>query len=122
MTEETIEFDVVEEDTSIKETAHKIFLASIGAIALAQDEIEELITKLIERGETAEQEGKELVNEVMDRRKKIQKKTENEINSQIEQILERMDVPTKADIDSLSKKITALSKKIDELNKEQSAK
>jgi polyhydroxyalkanoate synthesis regulator phasin len=40
------------------------------------------------------------------------------MNKQVEQILERMDVPTKGDIDSLSKKITALSKKIDDLNKE----
>ncbi len=115
--EETLDFDE-EEENRFLQSMRKVLLASIGAVALAQEEIEEFINKLVERGEIAEQDGKKLVGEVMERRKKFQKKTEGEMNKQVEQILERMDVPTKGDIDSLSKKITALSKKIDDLNKE----
>jgi poly(hydroxyalkanoate) granule-associated protein len=115
--EETLDFDE-EEENRFLQSMRKVLLASIGAVALAQEEIEEFINKLVERGEIAEKDGKKLVGEVMERRKKFQKKTEGEMNKQVEQILERMDVPTKGDIDSLSKKITALSKKIDNLNKE----
>jgi len=115
--EETLDFDE-EEENRFLQSMRRVLLASIGAFALAQEEIEEFINKLVERGEIAEKDGKKLVGEVMERRKKFQKKTEGEMNKQVEQILERMDVPTKGDIDSLSKKITALSKKIDELNKE----
>ena len=114
--EETTEFE--EEQSRFYQTARKIMLASIGAVALAQEEIEDFISKLVERGEIAEQDGKKLVNEVMERRKKYQKKTESGLNKQIEQIMDRMDVPTKADIEQLSKKIEALSKKIDTMNKE----
>lgn len=114
--EETTEFE--EEQNRFYNAARKIMLASIGAVALAQEEIEEFIGKLVDRGEIAEQDGKKLVSEVMERRKKYQKKTQTEMNKQVEQIMGRMDVPTKADIDALTKKIDALSKKIDALNKE----
>jgi polyhydroxyalkanoate synthesis regulator phasin len=53
----------------------------------------------------------------MERRKKEAKKAEGEMDKRIEELLGRMSVPTKADIDSLSAKITELSKKIDELKK-----
>lgn len=121
MTEETLDFDIEEEEGNrFYQMAHKVVLASIGAVALAQEELEEFINKLVERGEIAEKDGKKMVNDVMERRKKIQKKTEGEMNKQIEQMLDRMDVPSKKDVDSLSKKITELSKKIDELNQAES--
>ena len=121
MTEETLDFDLEEEEGNrFYQMAHKVVLASIGAVALAQEELEEFINKLVERGEIAEKDGKKMVNDVMERRKKIQKKTEGEMNKQIEQMLDRMDVPSKKDVDSLSKKITELSKKIDELNQAES--
>lgn len=114
--EEVSEFE--EEESGFYLMARKVMLASIGAVALAQEELEEFINKLVERGEIAEKDGKQLVGEIMERRKSYQKKTKGELNKQIEQIMDRMDVPTKADIDSLTKKIEALSKKIDELNKD----
>lgn len=116
--EETLDFEE-EEENRFLQTMRRVLLASIGAVALAQEEIEEFINKLVDRGEIAEKDGKQLIGEVMERRKKLQKKTGDEMNKQVEQILERMDVPTKSDVDSLTKKITALSKKIDELNKQQ---
>ncbi len=99
------------------ETARKVLLASIGAVALAQEDIEKFVNRLVERGEIAEKDGKKLVREVMDKRKKQAEKADHEINKRIENVMERMSVPTKADIEALSEKITALSKKVDELKK-----
>jgi len=111
------------EPKSFVDLLHKVLLASIGAVALAQDEIEEFVNKLIERGEIAEKDGKKVVQDVMDSRKKqakdASKKAEDELNKQVEQILEHLSVPTKADIDALSEKIAGLSKKVDELKKNQ---
>jgi polyhydroxyalkanoate synthesis regulator phasin len=95
----------------------KVLLAGMGAVALTQEEVEKIIHKLVERGELAEQDGKRVMREVMERRKKEAKKAEGEMDKRIEELLGRMSVPTKADIDSLSAKITELSKKIDELKK-----
>jgi poly(hydroxyalkanoate) granule-associated protein len=111
--EEVLEED--EEEGGFVKTTRKVLLAAIGAVALAQEEIEAFVNKLVERGEIAEKDGKKLINEMMEHRKKFQKKTEGETKKQMDSILERMDVPTKADIESLSKKISELSAKIDEL-------
>jgi poly(hydroxyalkanoate) granule-associated protein len=98
---------------------HKVLLASVGAIALAQEEIEDFVNKLVERGELAEKDGRKMVQEVMTRRKKEAEKAEEQMNQRIEELLTRMNVPTKADIDALGEKVTALSKKVDELKKAQ---
>ena len=95
----------------------RILLASIGAVALAQDEIEDFVQKLVERGEIAEKEGKALVKDLMEKRKKQAEKAELEMDDRIEGLLGRMNVPTKSDIEDLSAKITELTAKVDELNK-----
>ena len=109
------------EPGAFSELLHRVLLASIGAVALAQEEIEDFVNRLIERGEIAEKDGKKMVNDVMDNRKKQAKKSaqkaEDEVNKQVEQILERLNVPSKADIDTLTEKIASLSKKVDELKK-----
>jgi polyhydroxyalkanoate synthesis regulator phasin len=99
------------------EAVRKVLLAGIGAIALGKDEIEEFVNRLVERGEIAEKDGRKLVNEVMDKRKKGAAKAEDELGKRVESVLDRMNVPSKADIDALSQKIASLSKKIDELKK-----
>ena len=105
---------------SLYEAARKVLLAGIGAVALAQDEIEDFIDKLVELGEIAEQDGKRLFSEIMDKRKKSTEKAEDEFTKRVEEILDRMNVPTKDDINKLGQKITNLTKKVDELKKAQS--
>mgnify|MGYP001825847615 FL=1 len=106
------------ERSPLYEATRKMVLASMGAMALAQEELEQFVGKLVERGEIAEKEGKKLVREAMDKRKKETKKAEGELDKRMEEILARMNVPSKSDIDALSAKITALTKKVDELKKE----
>ena len=106
------------ERSPLYEATRKMVLASMGAMALAQEEVEQFVGKLVERGEIAEKEGKKLVREAMDRRKKETKKAEGELDKRMEEILARMNVPSKSDIDALSAKVTALTKKVDELKKE----
>ncbi len=99
------------------EMLRKVMLATIGAAVIAQEEIEALINRMIERGEIAEKDGKKLMHEMMDKRKSRTMKVEDEINKNISDVLERMNIPTRTDIDALSQKINGLSKKIDELKK-----
>lgn len=110
----------VEQETSpMYEGVRKLVLASIGAVAIAQEELEHVIDKLVERGELAEKEGKKLLNELKEKRKKKTAKAEEEINKQVEELMTSMNVPTKDDIDALGDKINDLDKKVDELKKAQ---
>ena len=110
-----VETNETEEHNLFVGAVRKVLLASIGAVALAQEEIEDFINRLIERGEIAEKDGKKLVREIMDKRRKDAEHVEDKINSRVESVMDRMSVPSKADIDTLSEKINALSKKIDAL-------
>lgn len=99
----------------------RVLMAGIGAVALSQEQIEDFVGKLVERGEIADGDARKLVSDVVDRRKRIvhdsAKKAEEEFDKRIEKILSRMNIPTKHEIDSLSTKITQLSDKVDELNR-----
>jgi polyhydroxyalkanoate synthesis regulator phasin len=116
--EQTASEQEEKERMSLVEALRKVLLASIGAVALAQEEMEDLVNKLVERGEIAEKEGRSLVRDVVEKRRKEARKAQDELDGRIEGVLERMNVPTKSDIEALSAKITALTKKIDELKKQ----
>jgi len=98
-------------------SARKILLASIGAMSLAQDEIEEFIHKLVDHGEIAEKDGRELVREMREHRRARMHQAEDHIHKRIGAMLDRMNVPTQKDIQELNGKISDLTQKIDELKK-----
>ena len=100
--------------------ARRVLLAGIGAMALAQDEVEEFVNKLVERGEIAEKDGKQLLRELLERRKLRAGEVENQFSKRVAEILDRMNVPTRSDIEALGDKIAALSQKLDELKKTRS--
>jgi poly(hydroxyalkanoate) granule-associated protein len=106
-----------EPKNAIYEALRKVLLAGIGAVAIAQEEIEDLVQKLVERGEIAEKDGKKLVKEINDKRKGQSKKAEDQASKHIEELLDRMNVPRKSDIDALGEKINVLTAKVDELKK-----
>ena len=117
---EVSEEEVVVEEASILESLRRVLLASIGVVALTIEEMGELVDKLVERGEIAEQEGKKLVSEIKEKRKKKTGEAEDVASSRMREMMDKMDIPTKSDIDALSAKIATLSKKVDELKKARS--
>jgi poly(hydroxyalkanoate) granule-associated protein len=106
------------ERSPLFDAARRVLLASIGAVALAQEEVDEFVNRLVERGEIAEKDGKKLIREMMDRRRKETQKAEDRMDSRVKELLGRMNVPTKSDIEALSAKISALTKKVEELKNE----
>ena len=125
MTEKIIE--ITEEITGenghnpMLETAHKVLLAGIGVIALTQEEVEKFVNKLVERGEIAEKDGRNMIKDVLERRKKqaeeVRTDTEEKVDKRLEDMLARMNVPTRDDIDALGKQIAALTRKVEALQK-----
>jgi poly(hydroxyalkanoate) granule-associated protein len=112
----TVEDKTVEQEPlerpPLAELIRKVMLAGIGAAALAQEEAEAFIHKLIEKGELAEKDGRDLMKDLREKRRK---KAEEEIDKRITVLIERMNIPTKSDIETLSQKINDLSKKVDHL-------
>ncbi len=123
--------------TGMVAAVRRVLMAGVGVVVLTKDEIEEFVSKLIERGEIAEQDGRRLIREVLHRQReeavevagkvegvaeKMQEETgkqitraESMLDQRIEHILGRLNVPTKNDIDALSEKISLLAEKVDAL-------
>ncbi|MFN8471309.1 MAG: phasin family protein [Anaerolineae bacterium] len=104
----------------------RVYLASIGALSLAWDETEGLFNKLVDEGESAEKEGRQWFKRVAKESKETQDKVTGQVDERfekghdrveqtVEKVLARLNVPTKADIDRLSRQIVELSQKVEEL-------
>jgi polyhydroxyalkanoate synthesis regulator phasin len=97
------------------ETTRGILLAGIGAITLAQEEINNFLDRLVERGEMAEADARKLVREVADRREKLEK----ERRAQTREV--RQPAPaTRADIEALNARIAELTRQIEEMRSQRS--
>ncbi|NNJ12524.1 poly(hydroxyalkanoate) granule-associated protein [Chloroflexales bacterium ZM16-3] len=108
----------------------KLILAGVGAVALSRDETEEFINRLVERGEMAQKDAQHLIDEAVEGiRKNAQPQTNqlqsgvttigNQIETNLEQFLNRLNIPSKRDIDELSTKIAHLAGRVEELRRAQ---
>lgn len=118
---EIIEEEVNDEPNALLETVRRVLMAGVGVVVLAQEEVEEFVNKLIERGEIAEQDGRKLINDVVENRKKqaqeTRQATQEEFDKRLEGLLDRLNVPTRGDINTLNDKVTELTAKVEELKK-----
>lgn len=105
----------------------KVLLSSLGAIALTVDEANELLARLVERGEVAEADLQKMINELRSQRERseaeaaktrseLAKKASTTLEDSVETILTRLNVPNKSDIEELSRKISHLNEKVSALN------
>jgi poly(hydroxyalkanoate) granule-associated protein len=121
-----VQEEIIEESgpNPLLDMTRKILYASIGAVALTQEEVEKFVNKLIERGEIAEKDGRKLIKDIMDKRRKkgeeVQADAKQQVDGRMKDILDRMNIPSKSDIDALNEKITILTDKIDELQESES--
>ncbi len=111
---------------SFTDLVRKVALASVGAVVLAQEEVEDFVGKLVQKGELAEKDGKTLVKDLMEKRKQNEAHRENgngaahagatsAIDATVDKVLHRINVPTKGDVDELAKKIEEIDRKIEAL-------
>jgi poly(hydroxyalkanoate) granule-associated protein len=99
-------------------TLRKMVLASVGVVGVAQDEIMHLIQRMVERGEITEKDARKLVNEAQKEFNRRRRSGQTKAEKEMESIMEKMNVPSKADIDDLTKQVAHLSKRIEELKAE----
>jgi len=105
----------------VLKAAHAVLQAGLGVLVIGKDELESAIEFLVEKGEVAEKESLEKVSGLLDRGRtdvgKGQDKVESILDKRIEVVLNTMNIPSKNDIDSLSRKISTLSRKVNALDK-----
>lgn len=101
----------------------RIILASIGAVAMTIDEAEALVGKLVDRGELAQKDGQKLLKDLRGRitnRPQVPEQVEkvgDRLEQGVEDVLNRLNIPSKRDIEELSARIAQLTARVEELKK-----
>ncbi len=95
------------------ETTRTILLAGIGAISLAQDEINAFLDRLVERGEMAEADARKLVREVTERRERLERE-----RREARATTGTGRAATRSDIEALNARIAELTRQIEELRRQ----
>ena len=97
----------------------KLIHAGMGAVAVAQDEVESFINKMVDRGELAEKDGRKWIKEFLEKSKKQTKETVQGIEETsldgLEKILDKFNIPTKQDFEQLSARVDKLTTQLQEL-------
>jgi polyhydroxyalkanoate synthesis regulator phasin len=73
----------------------KAMLIGIGLAAATREKVEEYIQELVKKGEISEKEGKELLNDLLERSKKMKDEMEKKVENIVADTLSRLNIPTK---------------------------
>ena len=130
---------VKELQNDIMDSAHKVWLAGLGAVAMAEDEGTKFFSDLVDKGKNLEKKSRKQTKERMDQAKErmeqakgtvLGMKTVAEsywetfgrtIDDKVTSAIHRIGVPTKDEIETLTKKVEALTVSIDKLRTKEAA-
>lgn len=105
--------------SALYETTRTILLAGIGAISLAQDEVNNFLDRLVERGEMADTDARRLVREVMDKRASLERERREQLK-ETRRTGTTEKVAVRSDIEALNERVADLTRQIEELRRSQS--
>ncbi len=92
-------------------------LASVGAFSMAEEGIEKFVKDLVDRGEASEKDGRKIVTDFRKRTARNRKDFEKRIDERIEKGLKAFRLPSKKNVDALSRKIDKLQRRVDSLSR-----
>ncbi|MDD3191074.1 MAG: phasin family protein [Candidatus Pacebacteria bacterium] len=91
----------------------KIILSGLGLASLSQDKAQKMIDELVKEGEVSQKDGAIMVKKIMDGVEKNKKEIEKMTEKAVREVVTKINVPSKKDISALEKKIDDLNKKLD---------
>lgn len=99
----------------LAESAHRIWLAGLGALAAAEEEGSKVFNRLVDRGKDVESRGKQQVHDVKSRAENAWSGVGDKIDEKVTAALHRLGVPTREEIQNLTRKVEELNAKVEEL-------
>ena len=117
----------------VRESAHKIWLAGLGALSTAEDEGSKLFKTLVERGKNWETKGREAIDDVkgdveeaVDRAKgraeNVWDRVEEGLDDAVGGALRRLGVPNREEISTLTRRVEELTKVVETMKEKPAAK
>lgn len=110
--------ELEEQGRPLSQAAGKLVLASIGGVALAQDALEGMLHRMVERGELSRKQARRRMEALRAKRPKLSRSGVRDLTDSVRDAAE---LPSKADIQGLHDQIADLSAKLDQLTQEKAA-
>ena len=99
------------------ELIRRTVLAGLGAATLTKEKVEELVDELIKRGEVASEKRPKVVQELLAKVEESGKELQERVDKAAKEAVERLGIPTKADLDALHRKMDDLVRKVEKMGK-----
>ncbi|MBI3943844.1 MAG: pesticidal protein Cry15Aa [Chloroflexi bacterium] len=104
--------NLIRSGTDTLDTLKGAVMASIGAMAHVEEDINQRIRGMVERGELAEEDAAHLREDMISRARDLASQGEALINRQVEELMGTLDLPTHSDIRRLRTELANLEKKL----------
>lgn len=78
----------------------------------SQKKTEKIVDELVKKGEITQKKGSDIVKTLLEKGKDIRKEIEEIVEKRVVNIHKKLNIPTRADLEKLSKMITSLEKKL----------
>jgi poly(hydroxyalkanoate) granule-associated protein len=116
----------------VKASAHKVWLAGLGAMAVAEEEGSRFFKRLVEKGEAFEERGKVRfdkvresvegsVQDVRSEAESLWERLSGAFDGKVSDALHRLGVPGRDEIQKLTRRVEELTRKVDELKPRRTA-
>ena len=95
----------------MQEFIKKMMMFGEGLVAMTREKSEELVKELVKKGEMSEKEGKQLVNDLMEKSKKVTRELETKTEEMVTLTLKRLNIPTRKELEELRERIEKIEKR-----------
>ncbi|MBT9143561.1 MAG: hypothetical protein DDT29_01969 [Dehalococcoidia bacterium] len=90
----------------------KAMLLGLGVISLTKEKAEEFVDDLIKRGEVTREERFKIVDKLLKEAEKQEEELFGKISETVQKVITDLGLPTKKDLDKISKRLEAIEKRI----------
>jgi poly(hydroxyalkanoate) granule-associated protein len=98
---------------TLQGSVEQVWLAGLGALALTEEEGSKFFHSLVKKGEVVEKKSKARIEDVVDAAKKVpataMSTIERRTDETFQQVMKRLGIPTRRDIDMLTRRIEKLT-------------
>ena len=101
----------------MRESVEQVWLAGLGALALTEEEGSKFFQALVKKGEGIEKRSRSRLSDTMHAARNAPSNTlsklERQVDTTLENVLHRLGVPTRTEINSLSRRIEGLAQSME---------
>ena len=93
----------------------KSLLTGVGLALRSKKEIEEIAKEFADQGKMDQKEGRKFLDDLMDNYDEAREKLDKKVESTVEKILEKADIPRRSDIKKLKEEIREIKAMLDDV-------